>query len=166
RDCSSDVCSSDLVEELVPGKHGVPVLQQQAQELKLLQRQRHILAVHLDQVPPGVHHQLPQLVHRRRRAALPAPAEGGPDPGHQFHHAEGLGYIVVGSASRPTTLSYSLPLAVRRITWIPRVRLSARSFLRMEIPSSSGSMMSSSTTWGSRRSMAAQNSEGRGKPSA
>ena len=64
------------------------------------------------------------------------------------------------------TLSYSVPLAVSMITGSLAVREAARSFFSTLRPSSSGSMMSSSTREGSCSPTACQNRDGRGNPLA
>ena len=63
-------------------------------------------------------------------------------------------------------MSYSLSLAVSIITGRRLVAGLARSFFKMDRPSSSGSIISSSTRLGVSRSMAAQNSPGLPKPTA
>ena len=66
--------------------------------------------------------------------------------------------------SRPTTRSYSVFFAVSMITGMRLVAAEARSFCRMERPSSSGSIISSKIKAGWGPSIALQKSEGRSKP--
>ena len=85
----------DGVEQLVPGKYGTRPLHQQAQDLELLQSQGNIPVPVPDNVPLRVHKEAAQGVGLLLRLVLPRVAQGGAHPGHQLHHAEGLGYIVV-----------------------------------------------------------------------
>ena len=68
--------------------------------------------------------------------------------------------------SNPRTMSYSLPFAVSIIMGKRLVAGAARSFSKMEKPSSSGSMMSSNTNEGTFSEIASQNSLGVEKPFA
>ena len=64
------------------------------------------------------------------------------------------------------TLSYSVLLAVSMMTGSFLVRGLSRSFFKTLMPSSSGSMISSSTSEGTDSSIPAQNAEGRSNPRA
>ena len=85
----------DGVKQLIPGEHSPGPLHQQAQDLKLLQRQGDLPLPVPDDVLGGIHKQGAQGVGTALGLPLSAVAQGGPDPGHQLHHPEGLGHIVI-----------------------------------------------------------------------
>ena len=93
----AELLAPHAVHDGVAGHGHALVLQQQAEQLKLLVRQGDFFAVHLDHVALGADEQRTELV---VAVFLPAlrPAQDGPDAGHQLHHAEGLGDEIVCAA--------------------------------------------------------------------
>jgi hypothetical protein len=99
------VRTPDAVYQLHPGEHPAGVAQQHLQQLELLQRHRHRVAVDRDHVPFDVHPDRAGLDRRRTgQLGLGPAAEHGPDPGHQLAGRVRLGHVVVGAELQPDHL--------------------------------------------------------------
>ena len=93
----------DLVEELFPRQHQIPVPQQKQEHLKFLVGQSDALAVDLCDVLLRQDNELSQTEALRCLGLLRAP-EKCPYTGDQLHHAEGLGKVIVCAGIEPDDL--------------------------------------------------------------
>ena len=93
----AELLAPDPVHDGVPGHGHALVFQQQAQKFKFLVGQGNLLPCHPDHMALGADEKVPHLVVLGLRLLLRT-AEDRPDPGHQLHHAEGLGDKVIGAA--------------------------------------------------------------------
>ena len=90
------VGAPDTVDELHPGQHAPRVAEQNLEQLKLLERQLHLLAADGHDMPVDVHPDRTRLHDRADRLTdVAAAAQHCPHPGDQLAGRERLGHVVV-----------------------------------------------------------------------